>query len=257
MMHRATPKLSKRLLLLALTAPAAAFAGGLGGPAASGGPASGSFKPLQPSIGTVICTSNAPGATCIPIALPIVSNYDDLAEGTLGTSTVYNGVSYHDVNGIGGVFPDGSTFTADDVGDELIIEDSTDLFVDFPDYGSSPNTLTFGSVWIPGPNLSIGPLVRVTMDLDTPAKTASVDLAYYENGPWGRIVIHLDALNGDEVVASNTLSIADGGGRDNPTTATLAVTAKSFTSLKLYATYDDQPSAPRILVDNLTLTAAK
>jgi hypothetical protein len=254
MMHRDIPKLPKRLLVLALIAAPTAFAGGLRG-SANAGPSYGTFTPSQPSVGTAICTSTSPGAACV--ALPVVSTYDDLTEGTLGTSTVYNGVSYHDVNGIGGVFPDGSTFTADDVGDELIIEDSTDFYVDFPDFGSSPNTLTFGSVWIPGPNLSIGPLVRVTMDLDAPAKRASVDLGYYENGPWGRIVIHLDALNGDAVVASNTLTIADGGGRDNPTTTTLVVSAKSFTSLKLYATYEDQPSAPRILIDNLALTAAK
>ncbi|HVT31615.1 MAG TPA: hypothetical protein VHE32_03160 [Rhodanobacteraceae bacterium] len=256
MMHHAIPKFPKRLLLLALIATPCAFAGPVRGPA-SGGPAFSSFKPSAPAVGTAICTSNAPGSVCIPIALPVISNYDDLVEGTLGTSTVYNGVSYHDVNGIGGVFPDGSTFTADDVGDELIIEDSTDLFVDFPDFGSSPNTLTFGSVWIPGPNLSIGPLVRVTMDLDVPARAASVDLAYYENGPWGRIEFHLDALDAGKVVASDVLTIADGGGRDNPTTTTLSVSAGSFDSLKLYATYDGQPSAPRGLIDNLALTPAQ
>src|SRR5215467_1460620 len=125
---------------------------------------------------------------------PSLSTYDDLTEGSLDTSTVYNGVSYHDVNGIGGVFPDGSTFTPGDVGDQLIIEDSTDFYAVHPDYGSAPNSLTFGSVYIPGPNLSLGPLVRVTMDLDAPANTASVDIGYYENGPWGGIVIHLDAL---------------------------------------------------------------
>jgi hypothetical protein len=252
--HSFGPKFPRRVLLVALIATPSAFAGSIGG-AASGRAFADGSRHAQPSIGRAICTSSAPGAACV--ALPVVTTYDDLAEGTLGTSTAYNGVAYHDVNGIGGVFPDGSTFTADDVGDELIVEDSTDFYVDFPDFGSSPNTLTFGSVWIPGPNLTIGPLVRVTMDLDAPARRASVDLGYYENGPWGRIVIHLDALDGDALVASNTLSIADGGGRDNPATATLGVSAKSFTSLKLYATYEDQPSAPRIMIDNLTVTPVK
>ena len=187
---------------------------------------------------------------------PSLSTYDDLTEGSLDTSYVYNGVSYHDVNGIGGVFPDGSTFTPGDVGDQLIIEDSTDFYAVHPDYGSAPNSLTFGSVYIPGPNLSLGALVRVSMDLDAPASAASVDIGYYENGPWGGIVIHLDALDAGNVVAGDTLTIADGGGRDNDTIATLSVGAATFDSLRLYATYGDQPSAPRVIMDNLALTPA-
>jgi len=185
---------------------------------------------------------------------PSISNYDDLVEGFLGTSYAYNGVSYHDVNGIGGVFPDGSTFTPADVGDELIIEDATDFYTAHSDYGSAPNSLTFGTAYVPGPNLSIGALVRVTMDLDTPASAASVDIGYYENGPWGGIVIHLDALDAGAVVASDAITIANGGGRDNDTIATLSVGGATFDSLKLYATYGDQPSAPRVMMDDLTLT---
>jgi hypothetical protein len=185
---------------------------------------------------------------------PSISNYDDLIEGSLDTSTVYNGVSYHDVNGIGGVFPDGSTFTPEDVGDQLIIEDATDFYDVHPDYGSAPNSMTFGSAWVPGPNLTIGALVRVTMDLDAPASAASVDIGYYENGPWGGIEIHLDALDAGSVVASDVITIADGGGRDNDTIATLSVAGATFDSLKLYATYGDQPSAPRVMMDDLTLT---
>lgn len=187
-------------------------------------------------------------------AQPSISNYDDLIEGSLNTSYVYNGISYHDVNGIGGVFPDGSTFTPEDVGDQLIIEDATDFYDVHPDYGSAPNSLTFGSAYIPGPNLTIGALVRVTMDLDQPASAASVDIGYYENGPWGGIEIHLDALDAGTVVASDVITIANGGGRDNDTIATLSVSAASFDGLKLYATYGDQPSAPRVMMDDLTLT---
>ena len=55
-------------------------------------------------------------------------------------------------------------------------------------------------------NLSIGALVQVTMDLDAPANSASVDIGYYENGPWGRIVIHLDALDAGSVVASDSIT---------------------------------------------------
>ena len=187
-------------------------------------------------------------------ASPSISHYDDLTEGFLGMSYAYNGVSYHDVNGIGGVFPDGSTFTPDDVGNQLIIEDATDFYTVHTDWGSSPNSLTFGTAYVPGPNLTIGALVRVTMDLDVPASAASVDIGYYENGPWGGIEIHLDALDAGTVVASDVITIADAGGRDNDTVATLAVSAATFDSLKLYATYGDQPSAPRVMMDDLTLT---
>lgn len=189
-------------------------------------------------------------------AQPSISNYDDLIEGLLGTSIDYNGVNYHDVNGIGGVFPDGSTFTADDVGDQLIIEDATDFYVVHPDYGSAPNSLTFGDAYVPGPNLSLGAMVRVSMDLVQPANAASVDIGYYENGPWGGIEIHLDALEAGIVVASDVLTIADGGGRDNDTIAVLSVSAATFDSLELYATYNGQPSAPRVIMDDLALTPA-
>ena len=187
---------------------------------------------------------------------PSISDYDDLIEGSLGTSYVYKGVSYHDVNGIGGVFPDGSTFTPQDVGDQLIIEDATDFYVVHPDYGSTPNSLTFGTSYVVGPNLSLGAMVQVTMDLDVPASAATVDIGYYENGPWGGIEIHLDALDAGTVVASDVLTIADAGGRDNDTIATLSVSASSFDSLKLYATYDGQPSAPRVIMDDLALMPA-
>jgi hypothetical protein len=189
-------------------------------------------------------------------AQPWISNYDDLTEGSLDTSYVYNGISYHDVNGIGGVFPDGSTFTPEDVGDQLIIEDATDFYDVHMDYGSAPNSLTFGSAYIPGPNLTIGALVRVTLDLGSPASAASVDIGYYENGPWGGIEIHLDALDAGTVVASDVITIANGGGRDNDTIATLSVGGATFDSLKLYSTYGDQPSAPRVMMDDLTLTPA-
>ncbi|HSS06929.1 MAG TPA: hypothetical protein VLK83_07290 [Rhodanobacteraceae bacterium] len=182
-----------------------------------------------------------------------ISDYDDLTEGSLGTSYVYRGVSYHDVNGIGGVFPDGSTFTPADVGDQLIIEDATDFYGVHPDYGSAPNSLTFGTSYVVGPNLSLGAMVQVTMDLDTPASAATFDIGYYENGPWGGIEIHLDALDGGIVVASDVLTISNLGGRDNDTIATLSVSATTFDSLRLYATYGDQPSAPRVIMDDLAL----
>jgi hypothetical protein len=189
-------------------------------------------------------------------AAQTVSNYDDLPEGFLGDTFVYNGVTYSEVNGVAGSFPDGSTFEADYPGSNFIIENSTFLFNDFPAWGSSPNTLTFGNAFIPGDNLSIGGFSRATLTFDAPASAVSFDMAFYENGPWGGIVFHLDAIRNGEVVASDTVTIANGGGRDNVTTDAMSVTAESFDSARIYATWGDGPSAPRLLIDNLTVTPA-
>lgn len=187
---------------------------------------------------------------------PRVSNYDDLAEGRLGTSFQYNGITYRDCNGIAGVFPDGSTFDADYPGEQFIIEDATSFYPDFPDYGSAPNSLTFGDMYAEGTSVSIGGFVRATLDLDAPATALRFDAAYYENGPWGGIEFHVDAYHNGKVVASDMLTINDLGGRDNATTTTLGVSGAVFDSVKIYATYDGQPSAPRLMIDNLTVTPA-
>ncbi len=185
-----------------------------------------------------------------------LSDYDDLTEGFLGASFLYRGVSYHDVNDIGGVFPDGSTFTPDDVGRDFIIEDATDLFVDFPTFGSSPNVLTFGTSLVPGPNVTIGALVQASMDLAQPASAASLEAAFYENGPWGGIVLHLDAFLDGVQVATDSLTLSNLGGRDNVATHTFSISGVTFDALRFHATWDDQPTAPRVLIDNLRLTPA-
>ena len=182
-----------------------------------------------------------------------ISTYEDIPEGSAEARFHYNGVLYHDVNGTGGVFPDGSTFTADDVGSSFMVENSTNLFDMFPMFGSRRNTLTFGGFFIPGDNLTIGALVRATMDLDQIANAASLELAFYENGPWGGIQLHLDAYRSGSLVGSTTMPIRDLGGHDNPATSSLSISGVYFDSLHLYATFNGQPSAPRVLIDNLTL----
>lgn len=189
-----------------------------------------------------------------PTPAAIVSTYDDLDEGFLGQSYAYNGVTYSEVNGIGGVFPDGSTFTPADVGDELVIENAGLIYPDFPDFGSAPNVLTFGTTFISGDNFSIGALVRATLDLDQPASAVEVDLAYYENGPWGGIEVHLDAYRDGVLVGGDQFTLAGVPGRDNVATRTLALSGFEFDQLKLYATYDGQPTAPRVMIDDLALT---
>jgi hypothetical protein len=185
-------------------------------------------------------------------ATTLIIDYEDLTEGTLGDPFVHQGVTYHDLNTVGGSFPSGETFTAQP-DDEFVAENAGLFYGDFPGFGSPTNALTFGIAYIPGDNLTIGPLATVTMDLPGLATGASLDIAYYENGPWGGIVYHLDGLLAGVVMASDTFTIADGGGRDNPAWATLAVAGATFDQLHLYATWGDGYSMPRGMIDDLTL----
>jgi hypothetical protein len=186
-----------------------------------------------------------------------VSNYDDLAEGFYGPTFTYNGVTYRDVNGVPGSFPSGETFEADYPGENFIIENSTFLFNDHPDWGTSPNTLTFGNAFVPGDNLSVGGFSRASMDFDAPVSSIAMNMIFYENGPWGGIVFHLDGLRNGSVVASATYTLANGGGRDNLTKTVLNISDDAgFDSANIYATWADGYSAPRLMIDNLTLTPA-
>lgn len=183
-----------------------------------------------------------------------VSGYDDLEEGFLGTSFSYNGVTYSNVNGVDGVFPDGSTFLPSDTGDQLIVENAKFLHDDFPSWGSANNVLTFGTSYIPGNNLSLGAFSRVTMSLDNVSTSASVKMAFYENGPWGGIEFHMDALLNGQVVDSSSFVIANGGGRDNIAFNTLSVSAGGFDEIRMYAMFGNEFSAPRLLIDDLSIT---
>ena len=190
----------------------------------------------------------------------IFHNYENLDEGFLGQSFYMDGVTYHDVNNVSGSYPDGELFGPGDPGSELIIEDATLFFNDFPGYGSADKVMTFGSAFINGDNVSIGALASVWMDLDALGDSASFDIAFYENGPWGTLghdmVWHLDALMGGSVVASDTYTFANNGGRDNPNWTTLSLGGATFDQLHLYAMWNGVYSAPRGMIDNLAITAA-
>lgn len=185
-------------------------------------------------------------------AVPIVIDYEDLTEGPQGDPLTHQGVTYHDLNNVSGVFPDGSPFEPQPA-DEFIIENAGLFYQDFPSYGSPVNSLTFGTAFVPGENLTIGPLSTVTLDLDGVAVSASFDIGFYENGPWGGIEFHLDAIHEGQVVGSSSFAISDLGGRDNPAASSLSVSAPAFTQLHFYATYGDQYSMPRAIIDDLTI----
>ena len=187
------------------------------------------------------------------IVAAITIDYEDLTEGPLGGSALAHGSDVSRPQQRLRDLSDGSTF--DPQPDDQFILENAGLFYDaFPDYGSPVNTLTFGIAYVPGENLTIGPLSTVTMDLATPVTQASLDLAYYENGPWGGIEFHLDAVQNGQVVATTSFTIRDLGGRDNPAVATLSVTGAAFDRLHLYATFGSEYSMPRAMIDDLTLS---
>ncbi|HWN81217.1 MAG TPA: hypothetical protein VNM87_03905 [Candidatus Udaeobacter sp.] len=186
-------------------------------------------------------------------AVTVVIDYEDLTEGMQGDPLTHMGVTYSELNNVSGVFPDGEIFGPQPE-DQFVIEDAGLFYGDFPAYGSPVNSLTFGIAFVPGKNLTIGPLATVTMDLANPAIAASLDLGYYENGAWGGIVYHLDALFNGQVVATNNFVISNLGGRDNPAATTMSVSGALFDQLHLYATFGAEYSMPRGMIDDLTLT---
>lgn len=194
------------------------------------------------------------GFASITSARP-VSTYENLSEGFLGATFTHNGVTYRDVNNVSGFYADGAPFGPTDNGDQSIIENATLFYNEFPTYGSPVNSMTFGNTYINGNNLSIGALASVWMDVAGGGSAASFDIAYYENGPWGDIVYHLDAVKSNVVVASSTFTLTGSDGRDNAAFRTFSVSAAEFDSLHLYATKNGDYTVPRGMIDNLSITA--
>ncbi len=184
----------------------------------------------------------------------VFQDYEDLAEGFLGTTFAHDGVVYRDANNVSGVFPDGIPFGPDELGSEFIIERATFFYNDFPDYGSPDNSLTFGQAFIPGDNLTIGPLASIWLDLDSVGSAVSLDLAYLENGPWGDIEYILEARRNDVVVGTDSFLISNLGGRDNATFRAMSISGVEFDELHLYAWLNNDYSAPRGMIDNLSIT---
>lgn len=185
-------------------------------------------------------------------AAQTVIDFEDQVEGPLGDPWTHAGMTFHDLNMVSGVFPDGSPFGPEPT-DQCICEDATDWYNSFPGWGSADKLLTFGNAYIPGDNLSLGRLSSVTVDLDAHADSISMDVGFYENGPWGGIVVHLDALLNGQVVGTDSFQIADGGGRDNGAINSLAVSGVEFDQLVIYSTYGNEYSLPRIILDDLTI----
>jgi len=192
----------------------------------------------------------------LPTVVTTTTNYDDRIEGFIGPAFHHQGVTYREVNEVDGAYPDGVPFVAGEMGNLFIVENATLLFNDFPAYGSAPNALTFGQSYANGDNLTIGPLSSAWLDMDQRSNAVRLDLALYENGPWGGIELRLDAYRNGLVVGTDALVIAsDNPGHDNVTTAELAIEDVEFDSLHFYATLGGIFTAPRVMIDDLEIRA--
>ncbi|MCB9845811.1 MAG: hypothetical protein H6811_07510 [Phycisphaeraceae bacterium] len=200
-------------------------------------------------------------ATCISVVClsaaaaqaQYLADFDAETEGFLGETYTTGGITFFDANNVSGFYPDGAPFDPDELGRDLIIERSVVVWNDFPAFVSFPNTLTFGKAFIPGDNVTIGPLATASMTAPGAFTSGSLDLIYYENGPWGGIEVTLEALLGGAVVGSSSFVVADGGGRDNPAAIHLEVAAAAFDTMRIFSTLNGDYTTIRGLVDNVNL----
>ncbi|MBK7404007.1 MAG: hypothetical protein IPJ41_05110 [Phycisphaerales bacterium] len=191
-----------------------------------------------------------------PALAQFTADFDGETEGFLGQTYTSGGITFFDANNVNGFYPDGQPFDPEELGTDLIIEQSTVVWNDFPQFVSFPNTLTFGKSFIGGDNVTIGPLATASMSAPGSFTSGGLDLIYYENGPWGGITVTLEALLAGQVVDSSSFVVANGGGRDNPAGIHLDVAAPAFDSMRIYSTLNGDYTTIRGLVDNVTLAPA-
>ncbi len=185
------------------------------------------------------------------------ANFDNETEGFKGPSFSSGGLTFYSVNNNSGVNPDGSNFNPGDYGQEVIIENATLAYNDFPSVLSPFNALSFGSSFVPGDSLTINLVSEVYITNNASATAASLDLVHYENGPWGGLMVHLDALDRGSVVATDSFTISDLGGRDNPIGSHLSVSGATFDTVRLHVTMPDgTPSVFASIVDNVNFVPA-
>lgn len=186
-----------------------------------------------------------------------IADFEAQAEGFAGESFSDNGITFYDLNNVSGVNPDGSSFVEGEYGREFVVENATLAINDFPGVLAGTNALSFGSTFIAGDNLSINILSSFHMTTGQTENFASLDMLLFENGPWGGIVISLEASLGGSVVATDSFVISDLGGRDGLVGRHLSIDGPAFDSLQLSARYSNGTNTAFAgLVDNVTITPA-
>jgi hypothetical protein len=198
------------------------------------------------------------GLALAPMAAADFTNFDSFEEGFYGKSYEFDGITVFDVNNVNGVNPDGQPFTPDDIGTEVIIEDSTYLLNDYPEAGSLPNMLTFGSAYVNGPNLSLGALATASFTTGQTATSASFILTYYDEWVWDGIEVTLDALLNGQVVSTQSFNIVgkEEGDREIIDVKPMSVAGVTFDTLRIHASLNGTNTTFRAMVDNLAIESA-
>ncbi len=187
------------------------------------------------------------------------TGFESLSEGVSGPSFTDGGITFFGLNNDSGINPDGSLFGPGEYGTDFLVENATLAINDFPDTLGGSNALSWGQpwAWIPGENLSINIVSTFSMTTNSIETDGSLDLLYFENGPWGGITIELLATLGGEVVNSDSIVISDLGGRDGLFGDQLSVSGVAFDTLTVNARFDDGTSTAFAgLVDNVSITPA-
>lgn len=187
-------------------------------------------------------------------SLASVADFESAQEGYVGETFTDGGITFSSLNDVAGINPDGSNFVAGEYGRQFIVENATLAINDFPGVLSGTNALSFGGSFIAGDNLSINILSSFHMSTGQVESFASMDLLFFENGPWSGITLSLDATLDGTLVASDSYMLSDLGGRDNLVGRSLSIDGVAFDSLQVSARYSDGTyTAFAGLVDNVVI----
>lgn len=192
------------------------------------------------------------------LAMPAMGQFADFEgdfEGFHGDTFTTGGITFFDCNNVNGFYPDGQPFDPDELGTQYIVERSVPLFNDFPGAGSPFNALTFGTSFIGGDNLTIGPLAMAHFTAPGVFNHARFDLFFYENGPWGGIEVVIEAVRNTQVVGSQSFIVAgdDPQARDNPAHREIVLDGVNFDTVRVFARNADGFTTIRGMFDDVAM----
>lgn len=204
----------------------------------------------------------APGA-----AMADFTDFDSYPVQSYGLEeATFDGIRFFDFNkiehgitpGPGGGPVGGEPFDGNQLFDELLIEDARAINDDYPGYISEPNVLNTGfqGIHVPGPSLSFGRLISISMTTDRVEDSAQLDVIYLDELVWAGIEVTLEATLEGEVVHEQTFVVethAPGSRTDIVAKQTLSVDGVEFDTLRLYAHFDETYTTLRGVLDNVRI----
>ncbi len=190
------------------------------------------------------------------------ADFDDLAEGFYDQELTVGGIRFYDINNVDyrtpgeNGWPEPGEFVPypPEVLDEIVIENATVLEDVYPDSISVPNMLTWGIALVPGPNLSLGRLVTMTMETGKIETSVSFDVIFYDEPVWENIEVTLDALRGEQVVATQSFEVHlhdPEHPRGSIDFRRMSISGVEFDRVRVYAHYQETYTTLRGVIDNV------